>query len=143
MAPLRAAVSKDGSTLGACGHPSRRAPSGALLRMTAEGRNPRATVCVFIYPSLCEANIMPSILRIATLAALLSLAYALPAAAQGKSSAPGDNPSDKLNQSRGVIKPGGNIDPKMQVAPPDPGPTSTPVIPPPGSPGGNPNVIPK
>jgi hypothetical protein len=29
------------------------------------------------------------------------------------------------------------------VNPPDPGPTSTPVIPPPGSPGGNPNVVPK
>jgi hypothetical protein len=86
---------------------------------------------------------MASAFRVVTIAALLSLAYALPAAAQGKSSTPGDNPSDKLNQSRGVIKPGGNIDPKMQVAPPDPGPTSTPVIPPPGSPGGNPNVIPK
>jgi hypothetical protein len=82
-------------------------------------------------------------IRILAITLLLSLAYALPAAAQGKSSTPGDNPSDKLNQSRGVIKPGGNIDPKMQVAPPDPGPSSTPVIPPCGSPGGNPNVIPK
>jgi hypothetical protein len=83
---------------------------------------------------------MPSILRIATLAALLSLACTLPAAAQ---TAPSNNPSEKLNKSDGVIKPSENLDPKMQVTPPDPGPTSTPVIPPPGSPGGNPNVVPK
>jgi hypothetical protein len=65
-----------------------------------------------------------------------------PSAAQATQPAPEDNPSDKLNRSGGVIKPG-NIDPKMQVPAPDPGPTSTPVIPPPGSPGGNPNVVPK
>src|ERR1043166_9076069 len=86
---------------------------------------------------------MVSACRVVTIAALLSLAYALPAAAQGKSPEPGGNPSEKLNKSDGVIKPSDNIDPKMQVTPPDPGPTSTPVIPPPGSPGGNPNVVPK
>jgi hypothetical protein len=86
---------------------------------------------------------MPSILRIATLAALLSLACTLPAAAQTAQTPPGNNPSEKLNKSDGVIKPSENLDPKMQVTPPDPGPTSTPVIPPPGSPGGNPNVVPK
>jgi hypothetical protein len=48
-----------------------------------------------------------------------------PSAAQGTQPAPKDNPSDKLDKSRGVIKPGGNVDPKMQVVPPDPGPTST------------------
>jgi hypothetical protein len=119
--------------------------SRSLLRMTGLGVAEPAGARKRFHQSTItrEANIMPSIFRIATIAALLSLAYTLPAAAQGKSSAPGDNPSDKLNQSRGVIKPGGNIDPKMQVAPPDPGPTSTPVIPPPGSPGGNPNVVPK
>jgi len=57
--------------------------------------------------------------------------------------APADNPSDQLSRSRGVIAPKSDVDPKMQVKPPDPGPTSTPVIPPPGSPGGNPNVVPK
>jgi len=56
---------------------------------------------------------------------------------------PPDNPSERLDQSRGVIAPRRDVDPKMQITPPDPGPTSTPVIPPPGSPGGNPNVIPK
>ena len=81
--------------------------------------------------------------RIVTMATLLSLASVLPAAAQKAQTPPGDNPSEKLDKSGGVIKPGGNLDPKMQVTPPDPGPTSTPVIPPPGTPGGNPNVVPK
>ena len=84
-----------------------------------------------------------AVVRIAGVAVLLSLVFASPSEAQGTQAAPKDNPSDKLNQSDGVIKPGSNIDPKMQVNPPDPGPTSTPVIPPPGSPGGNPNVVPK
>jgi hypothetical protein len=82
--------------------------------------------------------------RIVGMVVLLSLVYgSSPAAAQGTQSAPKDNPSEKLDKSGGVIKPSDNIDPKMQVNPPDPGPTSTPVIPPPGSPGGNPNVVPK
>lgn len=86
---------------------------------------------------------MSSLFRIMAIAAGLSLASAAGVAAQGTQTAPKDNPSEKLDQSRGVIKPSDNIDPKMQVNPPDPGPTSTPVIPPPGSPGGNPNVVPK
>jgi len=84
------------------------------------------------------------VFRIVALVVLLTLVYgSSPSAAQGTQPALKDNPSEKLNKSDGVIKPGGNIDPKMQVAPPDPGPTSTPVIPPPCSPGGNPNVVPK
>jgi hypothetical protein len=90
---------------------------------------------------------MPSVFRVIAAALLLSLAGGASVSwaqgAQAPRSAPGENPSDKLNRSGGVIAPGGNIDPKMQVTPPDPGPTSTPVIPPPGSPGGNPNVVPK
>ena len=70
-----------------------------------------------------------------------------PVSAQGTAApskdVPANNPSDRLNKSDGVIAPSRDVDPKMQVKPPDPGPTSTPVIPPPGSPGGNPNVIPK
>ena len=54
-----------------------------------------------------------------------------------------ETPSQKLDRSRGVIVPRADVDPKMQVKPPDPGPTSTPVIPPPGSSGGDPKVIPK
>ena len=81
--------------------------------------------------------------RVVTMIALFSFACASAAVAQTTRTPPGDNPSDKLGKSGGVIKPGENLDPKMQVAPPDPGPTSTPVIPPPGTPGGNPNVVPK
>jgi hypothetical protein len=86
--------------------------------------------------------VMPSTFRTTAAACLLLLAAAGPAWAQA-TQAPRSNPSDKLNQSGGVIVPNQNVDPKMQVTPPDPGPTSTPVIPPPGSPGGNPNVVPK
>jgi len=72
--------------------------------------------------------------------------------AAGQGSVPGtppssggasETPSEQLDRSRGVIKPRNDVDPKMQVRPPDPGPTSTPVIPPPGSPGGDPKVVPK
>ena len=41
-----------------------------------------------------------------------------------------------------VIVPPRGVDPKMQVRPPRGG-ERTPVIPPPGSPGGNPDVVPK
>jgi hypothetical protein len=51
--------------------------------------------------------------------------------------------SDKLDKSGGVIKPPADVDPKMAKPAPVPNPNSTPVIPPPGSPGGNPDVKPK
>ena len=53
-----------------------------------------------------------------------------------------DNLSERLNQSGGVIKPPENVDPEIQKKPPD---TSgkMPIIPPPGAPGGDPNVKPK
>jgi hypothetical protein len=50
-------------------------------------------------------------------------------------------PYDRLAQSDGVLCPPVNIDPQMQKSPPDEG--KTPVIPPPGSPGGDPLVRPK
>jgi hypothetical protein len=48
--------------------------------------------------------------------------------------------SEKLGQTNGVICPP-DIDAGMKAPTPDAG--KTPVIPPPGSPGGNPNVQPK
>ena len=48
---------------------------------------------------------------------------------------------DKLAKSNGVLCPPADIDPEMRAPTPDTG--NTPVIPPPGSPGGNPNVQPK
>ena len=49
--------------------------------------------------------------------------------------------SDKLAQSKGVICPPDQVDPEMNR--PAPGGGKMPVIPPPGSPGGDPNVQPK
>lgn len=49
--------------------------------------------------------------------------------------------SDQLAASKGVICPPAGIDPDMKQAPPEGG--AMKVIPPPGSPGGNPNVQPK
>ncbi len=51
------------------------------------------------------------------------------------------NLSDQLNQSGGIICPPAGTDPEMAVPPKDGG--RTPVIPPPGAPGGNPNIQPK
>jgi hypothetical protein len=48
---------------------------------------------------------------------------------------------DKLAQSDGVICPPANVDPEMHAPAPQGGPM--PVIPPPGSPGGDPTIRPK
>ena len=101
---------------------------------------------------------------------MLAALWALPAAAQGESAPPasktdpracapgerlqpgergprppattgqGDNPSDKLARTDGVLCPP-NTDPKIETPPADTG--KTPVLPPPGSPGGDPTVRPK
>lgn len=51
--------------------------------------------------------------------------------------------SEKLNKSDGVIKPRSDVDPGMAATAPAPHGGTMPVIPPPGSPGGNPNIQPK
>ncbi len=51
--------------------------------------------------------------------------------------------SDKLEKSDGVIKPPTTATPDMTVPAPVPNPGTTPVIPAPGSPGGNQSVDPK
>ena len=48
---------------------------------------------------------------------------------------------DKLARSEGVLCPPAGVDPEMRAPTPDAG--KTPVIPPPGSPGGDPSVRPK
>jgi hypothetical protein len=58
----------------------------------------------------------------------------------GKSSTP---LGDKLAKSDGVLCPPDNVDPAMHAPAPNAGAGSMPVIPPPGSPGGDPNVRPK
>ena len=48
---------------------------------------------------------------------------------------------DKLARSDGVLCPPAGIDPEIRAPTPDAG--NTPVIPPPGSPGGDPSIRPK
>ena len=48
---------------------------------------------------------------------------------------------DKLARSDGVLCPPAGVDPEMRAPAPDTG--KTPVIPPPGSPGGDPSIRPK
>lgn len=100
---------------------------------------------------------------IPVIAALLALACANAALAQSRVNPPPENGaacppdikgepptvgggsseplSDKLAQSKGVICPPAGVDREMQVTPPSGGHLK--VIPPPGSPGGDPNVQPK
>ncbi len=54
---------------------------------------------------------------------------------------PPDNLSNRLAQSDGVICPPPAVDPEMKLPTPEAG--NTPVIPPPGSPGGDPSIRPK
>ncbi|QUS38520.1 hypothetical protein RPMA_06485 [Tardiphaga alba] len=58
----------------------------------------------------------------------------------GKSS---ENLGDKLAKSDGVLCPPSNVDPAMRAPAPKSDSSNTPVIPPPGSPGGDQSVRPK
>ena len=49
--------------------------------------------------------------------------------------------ADRLSQSGGVLCPPADVDPEMHAPAPDAG--NTPVIPPPGSPGGDQSIRPK
>jgi hypothetical protein len=53
-----------------------------------------------------------------------------------------DDKEQQFNRKDGVIRPPSNIDPEMETKPRDKG-ARTPVIPPPGSPGGDENTKPK
>lgn len=53
----------------------------------------------------------------------------------------GGSLSQKLNTTSGVIHPDGGIDPGMQKTPSATG--TMPVVPPPGTPGGNTDAVPK
>ncbi len=56
---------------------------------------------------------------------------------------PGETLSERLDRNSGVIHPPVGVDPGIAAPVPDPHPNSTPVIPPPGTPGGNPTILPK
>lgn len=49
--------------------------------------------------------------------------------------------SDRLSRQRGTLHPPASVDPGINIAPPAQG--TMPVIPPPGSPGGDQRVVPK
>jgi hypothetical protein len=51
--------------------------------------------------------------------------------------------SDRLAEQQGVLHPPRTVDPGMQVTPPTHTKGTMPVIPPPGSPGGDQRVVPK
>jgi hypothetical protein len=53
----------------------------------------------------------------------------------------GEPLADRLAKSNGVLCPPADVDPEIHAPTPDAG--NTPVIPPPGSPGGNPTIRPK
>jgi hypothetical protein len=57
------------------------------------------------------------------------------------SAQPGNDLSDKLAHSNGVLCPPSGVDPAMRVPPPQGG--ALRVVPPPGTPGGDQNTIPK
>jgi hypothetical protein len=92
--------------------------------------------------------------RICLIAAVTVLGFGSAAAEEptgrpeaGQSAAPMVPPasgttSSELSRSGGVIKPPAGIDPEIKQTPPETG-AKMPVIPPPGTPGGNPAVKPK
>ncbi len=49
--------------------------------------------------------------------------------------------SERLAETGGVIRPREDVAPNIAISPPDPG--TTRVIPPPGTPGGNPSIQPR
>lgn len=79
------------------------------------------------------------------LLSLLSFASTAPAAEQAAPpsdvSRQGGSLSTKLNATSGVIHPEGGVDPGMQKTAPSTG--KMPIVPPPGTAGGQPDVIPK
>jgi hypothetical protein len=63
---------------------------------------------------------------------------------QGKDSGtPANSLSEQLSHSGGIITPPENVDRGIEAPTPDPGAHSMPVVPPPGAPGGDPNIKPK
>lgn len=114
-----------------------------------------------------DASRLPRMIRPALLTACLVIAQVMAASAQSPVSpstnaancAPtqatpnadgiattgrgGEALGDKLARSDGVLCPPAGVDPEMRTPPPDAGTAKMPVIPPPGSPGGDPTVRPK
>jgi hypothetical protein len=67
----------------------------------------------------------------------------VPQAPGTSGTAPGESLSNQLDRNDGVIKPQPGIDPEIHAPTPAPNSGTTPVIPPPGSPGNPSDVRPK
>jgi hypothetical protein len=84
----------------------------------------------------------PSPARTANCAPMQPLPHSGTAAPEGQTTGQSREPlGDRLARSDGVLCPPAGIDPEMRAPTPEGG--NTPVIPPPGSPGGDPNLRPK
>ena len=66
-----------------------------------------------------------------------------PAPSQPENPAPGEPLGQQLSRSKGVIKSPAGVDPEIEAPAPQQDNPTMRVIPPPGSPGGDPNVQPK
>jgi hypothetical protein len=62
---------------------------------------------------------------------------------KGEKDTPDKPLTEELKQNEGVLEPPHDMDSKIERPAPVPNPGTTPVIPPPGSPGGNPDIQPK
>jgi hypothetical protein len=62
---------------------------------------------------------------------------------KSETEAPQEDLSKRLDRTDGVIRPPDRIDPDIHVPAPQPNPGTTPVIPPPGTPGGDQSIEPK
>jgi hypothetical protein len=84
----------------------------------------------------------PSPARTANCAPMQPLPHSGTAVPEGQTTGQSREPlGDRLARSDGVLCPPAGIDPEMRAPTPEGG--NTPVIPPPGSPGGDPNLRPK
>lgn len=61
----------------------------------------------------------------------------------GPSDSQGENLSEQLDRNKGVITPPATGDSEIYTEAPNPNPGTTPVIPPPGTPGGDQSIEPK
>jgi hypothetical protein len=80
--------------------------------------------------------------RVANCAPMQQPSHPGAAAPEGTTTGQRSEPlGDKLARSDGVLCPPAGVDPEMRAPTPESG--NTPVIPPPGSPGGDPSIRPK
>ena len=66
-----------------------------------------------------------------------------PAPSQSENPVPGEPLGQQLSRSKGVIKPPAGVDPEIEAPAPQQDNPTMRVIPPPGSPGGDPSIQPK